>query len=118
MLSTGLTAVIAEGDFEPRSIGSYSIRIYEANLEYPTDYFLYGTIRPREGNIETVTIQDINEDSIEEIIVVIRSVGTGSYLSADAFQCQSKKTAQIDCTCIGSRKDSRSYKGSKNNFHT
>lgn len=26
-LSTGLTAVVAEGDFEPRSIGSYGIRI-------------------------------------------------------------------------------------------
>jgi len=90
-----LTAVVAEGDFEPRSIGSYSIRIYEANLEYPTDYFLYGTIRPREGNIETVTIQDINGNGIEEIVVIIRSVGTGGYLSADAFQCQSKQLKLI-----------------------
>jgi hypothetical protein len=39
-LSTGLTAVVAEGDLEPRSIGSYSVRIYGANPEYPTDDYI------------------------------------------------------------------------------
>ena len=94
-LSTGLTVVVAEGDFEPRSIGSYSIRIYDVNHDFPTDKFLYGTIRPRVGIIEQVRIKDINKDGTEEIIVIIRSVGTGGNLSADAFQYQSKQLKLI-----------------------
>ena len=94
-LSTGETAVIAEGDFEPRSMGSYSIRIYSANPDFPTDVFLCGTIRSRDGSIEKVMIQDINGDKTEEIVVIIRSVGTGEYLSADAFLYQSKQLKVI-----------------------
>ena len=89
-LSTGMTVVVAEGELEPRSIGSYSVRIYGANQEFPTDDFLCGIIRPRDGSIEKIMIQDINEDGAEEIIIIIRSAGTGGYLSADAFQYQSK----------------------------
>lgn len=92
-LSIGLTAVVAEGDFEPRSIGSYSLRIYGANPEFPTDDFLSGTVRSRDGYIEKVVIQDINGDGAEEIIVIVRSAGTGGYLSADAFQYRSKQLA-------------------------
>jgi hypothetical protein len=94
-LSTGLTAVVAEGDFEPRSIGSYSVRIYGANPEFPIDDFLCGTIRSRDGSIEKIMIQDLNGDGNEEIIIIIRSVGTGGYLSADAFQYQSKQLKLI-----------------------
>lgn len=89
--STGLTVVVAEGDFEPRSIGSYSLRIYNANPEYPTDDYLSGTIRSRDGSIEKVKIQDLDKDGTEEIIIIIRSAGSGGYLSADAFNYQSKK---------------------------
>jgi hypothetical protein len=94
-LSAGLTAVVAEGDFEPRSIGSYSVRIYGANPEFPIDDFLCGTIRSRDGSIEKIMIQDLNGDGNEEIIIIIRSVGTGGYLSADAFQYQSKQLKLI-----------------------
>ncbi len=94
-LSTGLTVVVAEGDLEPRSIGSYSVRIYRADSEFPTDDFLSGTVRSRDGSIEKVVIQDINGDGAEEIIIIIRSAGTGGYLSADAFQYGSKKLKLI-----------------------
>jgi len=94
-LSTGLTVVVAEGDLEPRSIGSYSVRIYGANPEFPTDDFLSGTIRSRDGSIEKVVIQDINGDGAEEIIIIIRNAGTGGYLSADAFQYLSKQLKLI-----------------------
>ena len=94
-LSTGETAVVAEGDFEPRSIGSYSVRIYGVNPNFPTDNFIYGTISPRNGIIEKVITQDINGDGIEEIIVIIRSVGTGGYLSADAYQYRSNRLELI-----------------------
>jgi hypothetical protein len=40
-------------------------------------------------------IQDLNGDGNEEIIIIIRSVGTGGYLSADAFQYQSKQLKLI-----------------------
>ena len=85
-LSTGMTVVVADGDFEPRSIGSYSVRIYGANPKYPTDDFLSGEIRSRDGYVEKVVIQDINRDDSEEIIVIVRSAGTGGYLSAEAFR--------------------------------
>ena len=40
-------------------------------------------------------IQEINGDGIEEIIIILRSAGTGGYLSADAFQYQSKQLTLI-----------------------
>jgi hypothetical protein len=39
-LPDGRVSVVAEGDMEPRSIGSYSIRFYGArNPDFPTDDF-------------------------------------------------------------------------------
>jgi len=82
-------AVAAEGDFEPRSNGSYSLRVYAGtNPNFPYDNFVAGTVRPRDGTIEDVRFADLNRDGSPDIIVVIRSAGTGSYLSADAFQLQ------------------------------
>ena len=83
---TGMTVVVAEGDFEVRSIGSFSVRLYEA-AEDPdeTTFFTSGLIRARDGFIEKVILADIDGDQQQEIVVVVRSVGTGSYLSAHAF---------------------------------
>jgi hypothetical protein len=53
------------------------------------DDFVTGTIRPRQGKIERVSVERVDEDAIE-IMVVIRSVGTGGYLSADAFRYRAK----------------------------
>jgi PliI/PliC-like inhibitor of I-type lysozyme len=79
--------VVAEGDFEPRSVGSYSLRAYAGtNPRFPYDIFLAGTVRPRDGTVEDVRFSDVDRDGSPEIIVVIRSAGTGGYLSADAFQ--------------------------------
>ncbi|CAA0102496.1 Uncharacterised protein [Halioglobus japonicus] len=85
-LPGGQTAVIAEGDFEPRSIGSFSVRLYEA-AEAPdeTTFFIAGLIRARDGVVEKAIVADVKGDQQPEIIVVVRSVGTGSYLSAAAF---------------------------------
>ena len=82
--------VITEGDFEGRSSGSYAVRIYGGSShKYPLDDFVTGTIRPRQGKIERVSVERVDEDAIE-IMVVIRSVGTGGYLSADAFRYRAK----------------------------
>ena len=83
--------VVAEGEFEPRSIGSYSVRVYSgANPEYPVDDYLAGIVLPRDGMIARVQFQDLDGDGIAEILVIIRSTGSGGYLSADAFRYGNK----------------------------
>jgi len=52
---------------------------------FPTDRFLAGIVRPRDGAIESVSFADLDGDDRVEIIVSIRSAGSGGYLSADAF---------------------------------
>jgi len=91
-LPDGRSVLVAEGELEPRSIGSYSLRMYGSrNPEFPMDDFLGGIICPRDGTIEKVMSADIDGDEIPELIVVIRNAGTGGYLSADAFNCREKK---------------------------
>jgi PliI/PliC-like inhibitor of I-type lysozyme len=79
--------VVAEGDFEPRTIGSYALRVYGGtSTKFPLDDFVAGVIRPRNGIIEAVRFESIDGDAEVEIVVVIRSAGSGGYLSADAFR--------------------------------
>jgi len=87
-LPTGQTAVVAEGDFEARSIGSYSLRIYATQDGQPGDdttFFLAGLVRPRDGTLERIFLADLGKGEPPRLVVVIRSVGSGGYLSADAF---------------------------------
>lgn len=85
-LPSGQTVVVAEGDFEARSIGSFSIRLYDAATPGDeTTFFRSGLVRPRDGVIEKVLLADVAGDRRPEIVVIVRSVGTGSYLSAQAF---------------------------------
>jgi hypothetical protein len=85
-LPTGETVVVAEGDFEARSIGSFSVRLYEAAVAPDdTTFFTSGLIRSRDGVVEKVILADVDGDQQQETVVVVRSVGTGSYLSAHAF---------------------------------
>lgn len=84
-------AVVAEGDFEPRSIGSYALRVYGgSSKEFPTDDFIVGLIRPRNGTIEDLRFDDVDGDERPEIVVTIRSTGSGGYLSADTFRYRSR----------------------------
>lgn len=83
---TGQTLVVEEGDFEARSIGSFSVRLYEAAAAPDeTTFFTAGLIRARDGVVEKTLLTDINGDQKQELIVIVRSVGTGSYQSAHAF---------------------------------
>ena len=85
-LPSGQMVVVAEGEFEARSIGSFSVRLYQAaSGGNETTFFSSGLIRSRDGVIEKVELADINGDEQVEIIVIVRSVGTGGYLSAQAF---------------------------------
>lgn len=84
-----VNAVVDEGEGEPRSIGSYALRLYKSgDPSFPFDGFLAGVVRPRDGTLEALKFADINRDGKNEIIVVVRSAGTGGYLSADAFRVQ------------------------------
>jgi len=82
----GRVIVIAEAQLEPRSIGSYSIRMYSGrNPKFPYDDFLTGVIHPRDGMIIAARLSDVGGDEIEELIVTMQSAGSGGYLAADAF---------------------------------
>lgn len=87
-LPGGQTAVVSEGEFEARSIGSYGLRIYAAQDGAPHDdttFFSSGVIRQRNGTIENVFLADLGMNKQLSLVVAIRSAGSGGYLSADAF---------------------------------
>ena len=86
-LSTGQTVVINEGAGEPRSIGSYSIRVYRpSDPAFPLDQYCCGLILNRTGFLEGVQLVELAESSIPMLSVVQRSAGSGHYLSADLFE--------------------------------
>lgn len=88
MLPGGQTAVVSEGEFEARSIGSYGVRIYAAQNGSPRDdttFFLSGVIRSRDGTVENAFLAKLGIDDQDSLVVVMRSAGSGGYLSADAF---------------------------------
>jgi len=86
------TAVVAEGDFEARSIGSFSVRLYDAAPPGDeTTFFTAGLIRARDGTVEKVVLADVDGDQRPEIIVNVRSAGSGGYLSSHAFAFDKKR---------------------------
>ena len=83
---SGWVVTVSESESEPRSIGSYAIRLYiPLDPEWPFDSFVDGDVLPRDGVVEALIYDDINADGVEDAIVVMRSVGSGGYLSADGF---------------------------------
>ena len=93
-LPSGQTAVVAEGEFEARSIGSFSVRLYDAaTSEDETTFFASGVVSPRDGTVEQVTLADLDNDRNPEIIVKVRSAGSGGYLSAAAYRVTGKQIA-------------------------
>ena len=93
-LPSELTAVVAEGDFEARTIGSYSVRLYSSENAQPGDdttFYVTGVIQERDGYIEKVELADIDGNGKPEIVVTVRCGGTGSYLSAAAFTFDKKR---------------------------
>lgn len=74
-LPTGQVAIVAEGDLEPRSVGSYTVRIYSHRQpEFPADDFICGIVQPRSGTVEQVMFADLDLDGLNEIIVTIRAL--------------------------------------------
>lgn len=95
-LASGQTVVVAEGDLEARSIGSYSVRLYQAAaLPDRTTYYQDGVVVARDGTVERVQLAQVDGQSREDIVVVVRSVGSGGYLSARAFAYDQNNLALI-----------------------
>jgi hypothetical protein len=85
-LPSNQTVVVAEGDLEARSTGSFSVRLYAAaDVADETTFFVAGLVRPRDGTIERTVLADIDGDRREDVVVIVRSAGSGGYLSAHAF---------------------------------
>lgn len=87
-LRPGLVAVVAEGDLEARSTGSYSVRVYAdpaAMPENETTFYAAGLLRPRDGFVRSAAPLAIAGRKAPLLLVVVESAGSGSYLSADAF---------------------------------
>ena len=94
-LPDGRTVVVAEGDQEPRSIGSYAIRLYGAGSPaFATDRFIAGMVGPRNGSLERVVIEDLDRDGRPDVVVIMRSAGSGGYLSADAYSFASNRMSR------------------------
>ena len=85
-LNSELLVLVSENPLEPRSVGSYTVNAYAVDIpEQPYDRFIAGLVLPRDGFVEKIKIVDLNSDGDKELVVIIRSAGTGGYLSADAF---------------------------------
>jgi len=98
-LPSGQATVVAEGDFEARSIGSFSVRLYDAATpENDTTFFTSGLIPARDGTVEKALLADVNGDRKPEIVVNVRSAGSGGYLSSHAFIFDKKKV--IFCCAV------------------
>ena len=87
-LAKGLVAVVAEGDLETRSIGSYSVRAYydeQASPGNETTFYTAGMVRPRDGTVRSAGPLAMPGRPRPVLMVVMQSAGSGGYLSAEAF---------------------------------
>ena len=79
-LGGGLTAVVAEGDYEPRSIGTFSIHVYR---DLHTGDYVAGLISLRDGFIRDVRVAGTNGPV--RIIVQTETAGSGAYRTDHVF---------------------------------
>lgn len=80
-LSDGRLLVVEEQSLEPRSMGSYGVRLYGVrNPEYPYDDFLAGLIHARDGVLTSARELEATGGQ-QRVLITLRSVGSGSYAS-------------------------------------
>jgi hypothetical protein len=82
------TAVIATGDLEACSLGSYTVRIYSSENVQPGDdttFYRFGLLHERDGTVEDAFLANLGPSAPASLIVKIRSVGSGGHVSARAY---------------------------------
>lgn len=87
-LAKGLVAVVAEGELEARSTGSYTVRAYfdaQASPGNETTFYAAGLVRPRDGTVRSASALALPGRPGPLLMVVMQSAGSGGYLSAEAF---------------------------------
>lgn len=95
-LPSGQLLRVAEGEQEPRSIGSFSVLLYDTLPGRPdTRLFVSGLVVPRDGTLESAGLVPVDADARPELVVRIRSAGSGSYLSAHAFMIERNGLRQL-----------------------
>jgi hypothetical protein len=93
-IKPGLTAVVAEGDFESRSIGSYSVRVYtnpQGSSPDDTTFYTAGLVRPRDGTVQSATTLAVKGSAMPLLVVIMQSAGSGGYRVADALSVSGKR---------------------------
>ena len=97
-LSKGLVAVVAEGDLEARSIGSYTVRAYFDPAASPgneTTFFTAAAVRPRDGSIIAATRLEMAGRPRPLLMVTMQSAGSGGYLSAEAWAVEPRTVRMV-----------------------
>ncbi|MXY32735.1 MAG: hypothetical protein F4Y60_01320 [Boseongicola sp. SB0664_bin_43] len=83
---TNVAVTVVEGPGEPRSIGSYALWTYEIlDLDWLRESFAAGLVRERERTVEALLFKDVDRDVTGGVIVVVRSAGSGGYVSANVY---------------------------------
>ncbi len=116
-LRTGQLLVVEESALEPRSIGSYSLRLYSGERpEFPYDRFVTGLVQARDGVLEAALELDLRYcDSC--VVICLRSAGSGGYLTRHVFSysdqrlelrsAQSLGPAEVACDDVGDMRAER-----------
>ena len=99
-LNPEVVVVVAEGDLEPRSIGTVSVRAYRADAEaerkgFDLDAYVGGALCQREGVVESVSSADIDGDGRPELIVAMRSAGSGGWRSGVALTVRESRVEVV-----------------------
>jgi len=99
-LNPEVVVVVAEGDLEPRSIGTVSVRAYRADAEaerkgFDLDAYVGGALCQREGVVESVSSADIDGDGRPELIVAMRSAGSGGWRSGVALKVRESRVEVV-----------------------
>lgn len=80
-LDSGQILVIEESSLEPRSIGSFSVRLYSgANPKFPYDDYRRGLLLKRDGVLQSARTLP-PQDGHARVLITVRSVGSGSHPS-------------------------------------
>jgi hypothetical protein len=98
VIAPGLVAAVSEGDFEARSVGSYSVRVYfdpNASPGNEPTFYMAGLLRPRDGTVRSVALLQPALSKRPFLMVVIQSAGSGGYLSADAFAVEPRSVRLV-----------------------